>query len=121
MRHHAVEALAQFGHCLATRQFRRAARMIIDYLVWGCTETDVWALNLTTARFLLPRFRYFMVHGGLDARPVGVDRDSWRRSLTAIDVALDNIVHDRAETPEVRDQTDEGLRCLAEYFQYLWT
>lgn len=48
-----------FGYCVLTGQFYRAALMVRDYWLFGCTERAIWSVDYDFARWMLPRLLAF--------------------------------------------------------------
>lgn len=105
-------------------QFRRALAMIQDYLVWGCTECEVWSLDTTLARYILPRLRYFRWregHGPAYGVPMGMETQQWKDDLEAMIFALECVADDtNIYDKETETKINHGLELFGKHFRALW-
>lgn len=91
----------------------------------GFWPDEVWSLDQTVARFILPRLRYLreIEHGYPDdGEPDAEVR--WHATLDEIEWALDFIADDERfygpSTVEAQERMAEGLRLLGKHFTSLW-
>lgn len=116
--------LRHFFDFIRDGQFRRALGMIYDYAIWGCTECEVWSLDTTLARYILPRLCYFRwdgLHGPAFGVPMGLTTEEWETILEDMIFSLECCAQDtNVYTKEQEDKINHGLELFGKYFRALW-
>lgn len=87
----------------------------------GFDDTELWNLDWSIARWLLPRLKAF--RQDTDGYPARLgDMKAWEDILDKMILGLDIFVSKDAMmfTKEEYDKADESMRLLAEYFMDLW-
>ncbi len=100
----------------------------------GWDDTDLWSLDYTIAKYILPRLRMFIdVKIGVPCTLGGFDLDDsvgyknaeveWNRIITKMIVAFELIIRDgngEFLSNEEYKLIDEGLNLFAKYLRNLW-
>ncbi len=97
----------------------------------GFDNTELWSLDSSIAKFVLPRLKEFKkvcqstCYGGKNC-PFETSEDGfmtikgWKDCLQKMIDALQAVVDDDTWDEDKQKVIDEGLRLFAEYFQALW-
>lgn len=95
---------------------RRRIRWIWQKITRGFTDCDLWDLDHTIAKFVLPRLKAFkkQLHG----YPSGLDEKQWDAIIGKMIVAFEHIIKEDDWTHA--KEVDEGLELFGLYFQNLW-
>lgn len=103
----------------------RAVRMVHDRIRYGYDESDLWSLDDTIAKFVLPRLKDFRANAG--SYPDSLDSaKEWEDILDKMIYSFEYHASDRKYSFDPKDIEDrvkakEGLKLFAEYFGHLWT
>lgn len=84
-------------------------------------EEELWALNTTIAKFILPRIKKFKEL--TPACPLGLSGKEWKKILDDIIYAMEYYANDRYEaldSPVDYGKINRGAKLLGERFEYLW-
>lgn len=87
----------------------------------GFDDSETWNLDLTIARFILPRLKRFIEL--TNGYPPDLTPEIWNEYLNKMKIAFESIVEDAVEMylPNYdRSKIDEGLELFSRYFKNLW-
>lgn len=106
------------------RRFRSEARFRLrgawQYLTKGYADSELWNLDTTIARFLLPRVRRFA--SNTHSYPSELTEQQWAEILNEIRIALE--VAAKGEywdlSKEEHERVQRGFELLGKWFQNLW-
>ena len=86
----------------------------------GFDDTEIWNLDLTIAKFILPRLVRFKEYTG--TYPNGFTIDSWRDELQVMIDAFKILNDDECMELEdgAIDAINKGLQSFAANFRHLW-
>lgn len=85
-------------------------------------EEDVWSLDVTLSRWILPRLRRIMeLEAEVGGHPCDLTPEGWRSQLLMMIRAFELIANEQDDTPEDRLSINEGLDSFRYWFRALWT
>lgn len=81
---------------------------------------DLWNLDVTLARIILPYLRVFREH--TIAYPASMKEKTWNKYLLQMERAFEIIIREDGAlpSPEEDKAVERGLKLFAKYFQALW-
>jgi len=85
----------------------------------GWDPTETWNLDITIAKFVLPRLKYLKenTHG----YPASITSEEWDGILSKIILMFSLTIEENIDnTEESAQQAKEGLQLFAEYYRHLW-
>lgn len=89
----------------------------------GFSDDELWSLDHTAAKFLLPRLRRFKKLS-LRCMDSGPEKDERKATLDemieAFEVAADESRYFPLASEKDREKLERGLRAFAEFFGSLW-
>lgn len=89
---------------------------------WGFDERDLWSLDYTIAKFVLPRLERFRANPC--GRPGLISYKEWDGILGEMIFAMKVVIRNGdGKWPNEREMNryDEGMRYFAYFFMDLWT
>jgi hypothetical protein len=99
------------------RLYKRAFRYYGQRLTRGWDDSDLWNLDATISKFVLPRLRRFKENQF--GYPSNMTEEEWRGVLDQMILAFENNLLD-FPTREQDQQVEEGLALFAKYYVHLW-
>lgn len=108
------------GRRMKLRMVGRSIRFWWQRLTRGWDDSDLWNLDNTLAKLILPRLRRFRdVASGY---PADLERDAqWKTELAKMITAFETIADDeRCYSPQEQAWVQEGLDLFAKRFRSLW-
>ena len=92
-------------------------------LKYGFCESDLWDLDHTFAKYMLPRLKMFRLD--LDHCPIE-DFEQWCAMVDKMVYAMEMIVSEvswcgQGDYEEIEARVQEGLELFGKYFRGLWT
>lgn len=104
--------------------FKRRIKFIWQKWTRGFSDEEMWNLDITIAKFILPRIkRHFEINKSI---PYGVEEVEWeeikRKMLFAIQyfAVPDRGIFGYEENEKRSKEVSEGLDLFAKYFHMLW-
>jgi len=85
-----------------------------------CDDSELWNLDITIARFILPRLKRFKkIKQG---HPATLTEQQWDKCLQKMIVAFALVLAkmDFNRKPQEKEQVKEGLELFAKYLEGLW-
>jgi hypothetical protein len=106
---------------LLSKLFRaRAGKHWLQRVTRGFDDSELWSLDVTIARFVLPRLRAFAAvdHG----HPNDMTMAQWQEAMAKMVRAFELIVEEDGAMmlPGRDEECQEGLDLFARYFRALW-
>ena len=100
-------------------KLRRRIKFCYQRLTRGFDDRDLWSLDVTIAKFVLPRLRVFKdIHKGY---PGELDSNKWDSTITTMIEAFEEIVSDDYYSfLNYKTKIEPGLKLFAKYFCSLW-
>ena len=96
-------------------------KMIYQKLTRGYSDNELWSLDVTTAKFLLPRLRRFKeMNMGY---PSHLTEKGWLDVQDAVIEAMETIVNEDIFSPgreERSAKSRHGLELFIQYFNHYW-
>ena len=103
------------------RKIKDKIRQDLQILHRGYSSEDIWALDYTIAKFILPRLIAFRAHPkGYPYKSKGLLQ--WNKILDEMIFAFDYYANHYLEATSEKDgmRIDRGMDLFAEYFHDLW-
>lgn len=104
------------------RDIKRTIRFFLQKLFWGFSEKDIWSLDSTISKFILPRLKYFRNHRF--SWPERLEsKEEWTNILDKMIKAFEfRISEEYLSTTDKKkfDELNEGLDLFCKYFLDLW-
>jgi hypothetical protein len=104
------------------RLVKRKIKFLYQKLVWGFSDDELWSLDNTTARWLLPRLQRF--RDITFAHPACLNSlEEWKEILDTIIFALERHLEDEwlfNLSEEDKEKVYNGFEYLGTYFRGLW-
>lgn len=101
--------------------FKRKLRFLWQKLDRGWSDDEIWNLDISLAKLILPRLKRFKeIKGGY---PGGMTLDKWEEILNQMIYAFEKSAN-RFEwdcDPEITKEVQKGLSLFAQYYGHLWT
>ena len=82
----------------------------------GFDKSECWNLDITIAKFILPRLKYFK-ENTISYPQVDIGLDGWHEILDKMIYSFDEILKDDSTD---QDKIQEGLELFAKYYVNLW-
>ena len=126
MMQYILHQLDFFKMCLRGRDFNRAWQGIVDLILHGANEADVWSLDYTIAMLVLPRLKYFRDLNALGCSvQYRMEEEHWQKIINKMILAMELVMQDCGNdgeplTQKERAKQQEGLRLFGKYFRNLW-
>lgn len=107
-------------------------KKVVRRLRHGCWPDECWNLDVTFAKFILPRLKYFKDHN--HGYPADLTEETWNHYLSEMIIAFkyidnegyydcpekaDGTVDAEALQQQI-DETQHGLELFAKYYMGLW-
>ena len=94
----------------------------IQYLRWGFSDEDTWALDGVIARFVLPRLKRFKeIHNGFPDGD-GFTGETWNEALDKMIYAMKSAANGYIDDPNNKTdwvKVEEGQELFGKYFHRL--
>lgn len=108
------------------RRLKRSIRFFFQRQMRGWDDADTWSLDMTIAKFALPRLKRFKEIN--DGYPYGLTIEEWNEILNKMIYALEfcadegqfDLVEDAEERKNNWKRVEEGLELFGKYFRSLW-
>jgi hypothetical protein len=88
----------------------------------GYADVDIWGLDYTIAKFVLPRLMAF--RRDLHGHPPNLEHKEWEEILDKIIYAMASIVKDEEDIAKDDiiewEKVQEGCELFGQYFHHLW-
>ena len=101
-------------------RWRKRLKRFWQRVTRGWDDSDLWSLDMTIAKFALPRLARFrqIDHG----YPVGMTAEQWDESLADMEYALrSSITDDKWFDDDIDwDRVSRGLESFGKNFRHLW-
>ena len=128
---------------LNPKVFYRQCKWFFQRLIRGFDDTDMWCLDYTIAKFVLPRLKYYRKlnrpgfpilitnendigldkDGGYSDEGMKIKMDEWNSYLDKMILAFETILNDNWLPDTYKEDQkiiEEGMLLFAKYFQGLW-
>lgn len=101
-------------------RIKRSIKYFFQRIFRGWSDRDLWSLDLTIARFTLPRLKRFRERN--IGTPGGFTEEEWKETLDMMIYAMESVVQDCAGMDDDIDWEDVqiGLELFGKYFRELW-
>jgi hypothetical protein len=105
--------------------FTRSIKRAYQKLTRGFSDADLWSLDYTIAKFVLPRLKAFREMNGAypGTEPMGTD-EKWDAALDEMIWAMQFVVDDFKCDAEINsenyDRCQKGLELFGRWFCSLW-
>ena len=109
--------------------FIRKLKFLKQRLTRGFSDKELWNLDCTLAKYILPRLKAFKDYHG--AYPSDLTPEKWSKKLDEMIWAVDFILHEEEIMPEINEENkkvylaylkrrDKGLKLFGKYLMDLW-
>ena len=105
---------------LITEQDERWEDFKQQRLEQGFDESETWALDVTIAKFIYPRLKYFYNDGDIYSIPCGLTKEEWCDIIKQMIDAFEILADDEMPTKEQNEIANNGLNLFAKYYGDLW-
>lgn len=107
-------------------------RSLFQRLRWGFSDDELWNLDRTIAKFILPRIKRFkkfrngypdeLLNGDWNEEREKIAVEQWDKILDNMIECFEIIVSDDFFCPSVEQELKikEGLKLFSKYFMHLW-
>ena len=102
-------------------RLRRRVRFLWQRVFRGFSDEETWSLDLTIARFALPRLKRFKEVN--NCYPGHMSENRWDKALDKMIFAMQKTIDDcpvEMSDEETRRKVREGLRLFGKHFNSLW-
>jgi len=102
------------------RRIKRSCLFLFQRITRGFSDSDLWSLDYTIAKFVLPRLKTFRETS--QGSPGNLDENDWLdiidKMIYAFEYALEN---GEGVTEKDDKKYQEGMRLFADWFLALWS
>ena len=86
----------------------------------GFDDSELWNLDSTIAKFILPRLKAFSEN--LISHPIGITMEKWEKILNSMIYSFDIIVEDKILnlSDDEYKKFKKGLKLFVKYYFNLW-
>ena len=105
---------------LITEQDERWEDFKQQRLEQGFDESETWALDVTIAKFIYPRLKYFYNDGDINSFPCDLTKEEWCNIVKQMVDAFELLADDGVLTKEQDEIANNGLKLFAKYYGHLW-
>lgn len=90
--------------------------------MYGWDNTELWNLDITLAKLILPRLRRFRVklQGWPASLTLGEWQDALDKMIKAFELILDEDYHSWDDNGDMMQTVETGLTLFAKYYRDLW-
>lgn len=105
---------------LITEQDERWEEFKQQRLEQGFDESEIWALDVTIAKFIYPRLKFFYNDGDINSIPYGLTKEQWCNIIKQMIDAFEILSNDEVATKEQDEIVNKGLDLFTKYYGHLW-
>ena len=103
---------------------KRSLRHLWQRIRWGFDDSDLWSLDTTIAKFVLPRLKRFRdVSGGYPGCDGMATEEDWNVAMDEMIFAMQVVIDDGncdLRTHEDWARCKRGLKLFGKWFRQLW-
>lgn len=95
---------------------KRKIRFFWQRITRGFDDSETWSLDVTLARWLLPRFKRFRTLAG--STPMLMSELEWKEILDKIQFSLESAQNE--DFYDMNPKVQEGFALMGRYLMYFW-